>query len=259
MQPHFRPVQAVSYLLVTALCALALWKGLLPGLLAVCLGFGFTGWLRTLRVKGRPLPGWAAATVVICLPVAALVTLGFNAKGMTLVALSQYKDLLEHMSNTVLDIRQKLPPELAGQLPEGLVAIQQWLAEHLKEQASALASAGKAWLHGFLLAIVGIVVGALVATAHRDAQAGPLTLAIRERAGHFMDAFAQIVTAQVWIAAFNAVLTAVFLLAVLPCLGCRCLTRMLCWPSRSWPAWCPSWATCCAMWSWPLWASPYRP
>lgn len=212
-------VQVASYLLVAMLCALALWKGLLPGLLAVCLGFGFTRWLRSLKFRGTLLPAWLAATVVICLPLVALTVLGFNAKGMTMVALSQYKDLLEHMSNTVLDIRQKLPPELARQLPEGVVAIQQWLAEHLKEQASALASAGKAWLHGFLLAFVGIVVGALVASAQREAQAGPLTLAIRERAGHFMGAFAQIVTAQVWIAAFNAVLTAVFLLAVLPLFG----------------------------------------
>ncbi len=216
LNSHSRSVQGASYVLVLTLCALALWKGLLPGLLAVCLGFGFARWLQGMGWRGRQVPGWLAATFVICLPVAAVVALGLHAKGMTVSALSQYKELLEHMSNTVLDIRQKLPPELAKHLPEGVGAVQTWLAEHLREQAGMLAVTGKAWLHGLLLAFVGLVVGSLVAAATRPAEAGPLTMALRERATHFMDAFAQIVTAQVWIAGFNAVLTALFLLVLLP-------------------------------------------
>lgn len=42
---------------------------------------------------------------------------------------------------------------------------------------------------------------------------------MRQRASHFIDAFRQIVVAQFWIAALNATLTAVFLLAVLPLFG----------------------------------------
>ncbi len=209
--------QGTSYALVALLCAVALWKGLLPGLLAVCAGFGATRFLAGRRLGGRKaLPPALAATVVIAAPVLLVTWLAFQAKGMTILAVDQYQALLEHMSQTVLDIRQKLPPELASQLPEGIVAIQQWVAEHLKEQASGLATAGKAWLHGALLAFVGVIVGALVAATPRHANPKPLTHALRARATAFMSAFAQIVTAQVWIAGLNAVLTAIFLLGVLP-------------------------------------------
>lgn len=209
------PVQYGSYLVAFALCALSLWQGLLPGILGVGLGFMFVSQLRQAPLSVRPSPA-VAAGLVILVPVLSLVLLGLNAKGLSLMALSQYKELLEHMSTTVLDIRQKLPPDLAKLLPEGSSAAQHWLAEHLRSQAGLVAQAGKSSLHGALLAFVGLIVGSLMAVAPRTKRAGPLTLELRDRAAHFYEAFRQIVTAQVWIAGFNAVLTAVFLLGVLP-------------------------------------------
>lgn len=216
------PVQQIwstasSYGLVALLCALALWKGLLPGLLAVCLGFGVTRLLATPgRRKTWTLPPGLAAGVVIAAPVLLFTWLSLQAKGLTILALDQYQDMLQHMSRTVLDIRSKLPEDLANQLPEGITAIQEWVADHLREQASALATAGKAWLHGALLAFVGMIVGALLAATPRSTKPGPLTKALRARAQAFMASFLQIVSAQFWIAGLNATLTAVFLLGVLP-------------------------------------------
>lgn len=215
---RFRPwVTGASLLLVATLCALALSKGLLPGLLAVCLGFTLTRATATARMRGKVLvPSWVAATLTICMPLVALLALGLNAKGMSLAAVGQYQELLEHMAKTVLDIRQKLPGELASQLPNGLEAVQVWLADYLKSQASGMAQLGKVWLHGLLLAYVGLVVGALIAVRDVPADARPLTQAVRDRAKHFIEAFSSIVTAQVWIAGFNATLTALFLFVVLP-------------------------------------------
>lgn len=209
-----------SYLLVAVLCGLALWQGLLPGLLAVCLGFGATRFLGSgVGLRKNGFPTGLAAAVVIAAPVLFLAWLSFQAKGLTLLALDQYQELLQHMSKTVLDIRSKLPEDLASQLPEGITAIQQWVAEHLKDQAASMATTGKAWLHGALLAFVGMIVGALLAASPRSSAPGPLTKALHERAKHFMASFMQIVNAQFWIAALNAILTAVFLLLVLPLFG----------------------------------------
>lgn len=208
-------MSAVSQLLVAGLCAVALAKGLLPGLLAICLGFLVTRAL--LRTQGkRGLPGAAAATVVIVTPLLALCLALLHAKGMTLSLLGQYKELLQHLAKTVLDIREKLPADMAKSLPEGTVAVQQWLAEHLRGQAAGIASTGKDWLHGTLLAYVGLVVGSLVAVRQLPAQAGLLSAAIAHRATNFLDSFRQIVAAQFWIASFNTVLTGLFLLVALP-------------------------------------------
>ena len=202
------------------ICWTVLAYGLLPGLLAVCLGFmaasalSRSQWLRRWRPSH-----FAAATVVILLPLLALALGLFNAKGMVFGAMAQYEALLHHLASTVLEIRQKLPPNLAAHLPDELVAAQAWLAAYLQSQAKSLTGFGSAGLQGGLLAYVGLVIGALmVGTPHLD-HAAPLRAAMRTRASHFHGAFRQIVVAQFWIAMFNAACTTVFLFAALPLFG----------------------------------------
>ena len=76
--PAPRSVVLASYLLVAAALLLVLWRGLLPGLLCVCLGFLLTrawvGWLTRLRPGALPpLPrsnfGCSSSPPVLpCLP-----------------------------------------------------------------------------------------------------------------------------------------------------------------------------------------------
>jgi predicted PurR-regulated permease PerM len=216
-------VQAASYVLVAALCLMSLLAGLLPGLLAVCISFLVTRSLTRvpvgrLHASGR-LPPWLAATLVIVAPLAGLALLMLNAKGYSLLAVQQYQSLLNHLANTILEMRERLPREIVRHLPEGVGELQELLAAQLRTQASHLASVGRTWLHGLLLAYVGLIVGALLATRRPPAARRPLAAAIAARAAHFIDAFRQIVAAQFWIAAFNATLTALFLLGALPAFG----------------------------------------
>lgn len=226
--PSFGPfrqellVVLTSFGLTALLCALSLLKGLLPGLLAVCVGFLLTRLL--LRVplgRSRSLPGGLAAAVVIVTPVLGLVLLLLNAKGYSFIAVGQYKALLQHLADTVLEIREKLPADIARHLPEGTVAVQEWFAQQLRAKAGSLALAGRVWLHGLLLVYVGLIVGALLAVRVPPEDPRPLSRALRERALRFIDAFRQIVAAQFWIAAFNTLLTTLFLLAVLPAFDVR--------------------------------------
>jgi predicted PurR-regulated permease PerM len=166
----------------------------------------------------RLRPSWAAGLVIV-LPILALTALFANAKGVAFGAVAQYQALLRHLAGTVLEIRLKLPPDLAAHLPDELLAAQSWLVEYLQSQAHALTGFGTAGLRGGLLVYVGLVVGALMVGTPQPLANGPLRRALRQRGADFMNAFRQIVVAQFWIAAFNASCTAAFLWIALPLAG----------------------------------------
>nr|WP_315466233.1 AI-2E family transporter [uncultured Rhodoferax sp.] len=213
--PRF--VTASAYVLAAGICLAVLVWGLLPGLLAVCLGYMATHALSTSRRLGRLRPSaFVAAAWVIVVPLLLFALVLSNAKGMVFSAGAQYEALLHHLAGTVLEIRQKLPPNLAAHLPDELVAAQAWLAAYLQSQAHALTGFGSAGLQGGLLAYVGLVIGALIVGTPGVEHAAPLRAAARARARYFISAFRQIVVAQFWIAAFNAVCTALFLFGALP-------------------------------------------
>lgn len=225
-----RGVVMASYLLVAGTLLLVMWRGLLPGLLCVCLGFLLTRWLTgclvnaARRVSNTPvrtlrLAQVAAAGVVMLLPLALLAVGLTHSRGYLVEAPQQYRELLDYMARTVLELRLKLPPDMAAHLPEGAAEIQRTIAAYLGAKAGALAMAGRAWLAGLLFAYVGLLIGALAAVRPPPVGLGPLAQALRTRIILFGEAFRQIVAAQFWIAAFNTVLTALFLLFVLPLWG----------------------------------------
>ncbi len=228
--PAPRSVVLASYLLVAAALLLVLWRGLLPGLLCVCLGFLLTrawvGWLTRLRPGALPpLPPRgaevAAAALVMLLPLG-LLGLGLTHSRTYLIeAPQQYRELLEYMAQTVRELRLKLPADFPLQLPEGAAEVQRVIANYLGAKAGALATTGRAWLAGLLFAYVGLIIGALAAVRQRSTQQGPLARELAQRITLFGEAFRQIVAAQFWIAAFNTLLTALFLLFILPYWGIR--------------------------------------
>ncbi|WP_198970656.1 AI-2E family transporter [Xylophilus sp. ASV27] len=223
-----RGVQIASYLVMGGALLLVIWQGLLPGLLCVCIGFLATRWLaralNRLRSRRRASPGQrpgqtvqlAAALLVALAPLLMLSAALSQSRTFILHAPEQYRELLDHTARTVLELRLKLPAEIGVHLPDGADDLQRIVANHLRTQAGALATAGRAWLHALLLAYVGLLVGVLAGYARAPARRRPLALEMHRRIEMFGEAFGQIVAAQFWIAAFNAVLTAIFLFVVLP-------------------------------------------
>ena len=241
--PASRNVVVASYLLIFGGLLLVMWRDLLPGLLFVCLGFLGTRWLARLIdaaigrlrfARSRPaaaperppasrLTKLIAAGLVMLAPIGlALLAFG-EAREFILNAPEQYQELLDFIARTVLELRLKLPPEVAVYLPEGSVEVQRMIAGYLRAQAGMLAVTGRAWLGGLLFAYVGLIVGALAATAasRRSLSHRPLTLQLQQRIRLFGEAFGQIVAAQFWIAAFNTLLTSIFLVVLLPIWGQR--------------------------------------
>lgn len=225
-----RQVVVASYLLMLAGLLLVMWQHLLPGLLCVCIGFLATRWftrliaprlarLGVLRGHGEGLARIVSVTLVLLAPVG-LLSLGFSeAREYVVDAPDQYRELVDYTARTVLELRQKLPPEIAVYLPEGAAEIQRMAANYMRTQAGALALTGRAWLGALLFAYVGLIIGALAAVAVQNRQRPPLAAELHRRISVFGEAFGQIVAAQFWIAAFNTLLTAIFLLFLMPLWG----------------------------------------
>lgn len=221
-----RGIEAASYLLMAAALLLIMVYGLLPGLLCVCLGFlltrAFSGWFGRLRRPashaGVPRRGaQVAAAALVMLSPLVLVAFGLTQSRSYVVELpQQYRELLDYMARTVLELRLKLPADMAVHLPEGAAEVQRVIASYLGAKAGALALAGRAWLAGLLFAYVGLLIGALAAVRLPSLVRAPLAQQLALRITRFGEAFRQIVAAQFWIAAFNTLLTALFLLFVLP-------------------------------------------
>jgi len=236
-RPASRWVVGASYVLMGGALLGMLLNHLLVGLLAVCAGFLAT---RTfvrgvVRLAGRLIARFSPAdagralparietfiqaltiVVVVAAPIA-LLALGLSqAREFVVDAPQQYRELLDYVARTILELREKLPPDLAGSLPAAAGEVQHMVANYLRTQAGSLALAGRAWLTALLFAYVGLIVGGLAAVARPPALRQPLAAQMHRRITVFGQAFRQIVAAQFWIAAFNTALTAIFLLFILP-------------------------------------------
>jgi predicted PurR-regulated permease PerM len=224
-----RQAHLASLIGMAAFLVLVMWRGLLPGLLCVCLGFLATRWLspRLALLWPRRLPGrtatWPklAGTLVAVFPLLLIALAIPRTRGLILDAPHQYRELLTYMSNTVLELRQKLPPNIAAQLPDGADDLQHVIARYLAAQSGVLAHTGRTWLSGLIFAYVGLLTGVLAAIQPTVHSLQPLAAQLHLRARRFGETFRQIVVAQFWISLLNTSLTALFLLAVLPLWGVR--------------------------------------
>lgn len=233
-----------SYVLMAAALLLVMWQGLLPGLLCACLGFvltrGLAKWLTRAQsffqknqavepeieptaivpaAAPKPAARWAmvtAATIIALWPLLLLTGALSRTSAYIVAAPHEYRELLDYLSRTVLELGEKLPPELAAQLPQGAADIQRVLANYLSTQAGTLAQATRTWLSGLLHAYVGLLIGVLAAQRPHTRPAAPLSYSLHRRVSLLGEAFMQIVAAQFWIALFNTVLTALFLVFLLP-------------------------------------------
>mgnify|MGYP007007629739 CR=1 FL=1 len=199
---------------------LIMWQGLLPGLLCVCLGFLATRWFSPrlgalTRAHDHQAPKLAAGLVAL-IPVVLIAVFLPRTRGVILDAPNTYRELLAFMARTVLEFRDRLPSDIAAQLPTGAEDVQRVIAAYLATKAGTLATTGRAWLSGLLFAYIGLLVGALAAARPSVIMLKPLAAQLHLRLTRFGETFRQIVVAQFWLALFNTFPTAIFLLVVLP-------------------------------------------
>jgi predicted PurR-regulated permease PerM len=164
--------------------------------------------------------GFAAATLAfLIVAVITLATLGIVAFLKSDAGSPQiFADRLQHI---LTDARDKLPPAAQDYLPGTVHDLRSFVASWVDQHSREVQHIGRETLHLFVRGFIGMVIGALMALlqiAPAKLQR-PLAAALIERATRFGAAFRHIVFAQVRISAVNTVLTAIFLLVLLPMLG----------------------------------------
>ncbi len=221
---HISHPDIAALALTAAGLVLAIELHLLPALFAGLLVHALVHLIapRIFGLKGRPALARilvVALLTVIVLALAAILIGGgiafFRSEGGRLAT------LLQKMAEIIDGARATMPVWIQDWLPVNASALQDeavsWLREHAAEVKTAGSEVGRALAY----AVVGMVIGALVSVreigAARDL--GPLAQALKRCFGTVAVAFKRVVLAQIRISALNTVLSAVYLVFVLPAFG----------------------------------------
>lgn len=178
--------------------------------------------LERLRPGLRHAQAWALTLLLVVGTAAASVLIEHAAEAAA--AGSGYAGLLQQMAGALEQLRVLLPAWLSTHLPVSIEALRAALVAWLREHAAQVQLWGGHTVRGFGYALAGVVIGALAALqlpvrASADLAMRPLAAAVRRSFDDLVLSFTAVVFAQVRIAVINTLLTAVYLLGVLPLMG----------------------------------------
>jgi predicted PurR-regulated permease PerM len=164
-------------------------------------------------------------TIVVGL-FAALVIAGLAGAVFGLVSffhsdIENLPNLLNKISAILDRVREGIPPFLAGYLPDDIADLQRAALEWLRSHVAEVQTMGAHTLVTFAETLIALVIG-VVLSLHEvagHATAGPLALALTERASRFACAFRRVALSQLWISLLNTAFTAIYLLIVLHLFG----------------------------------------
>ena len=222
-QPPGTYPRIASYLL-SALALLSILElHLLPALLAGLLVYALIDVLAPL--VQRILPGTQAHWLIVAMlgiVVVGILTLGII--GVIALLRSERGNprlVFENLMPLIDRARGQLPKFVVDYLPDSIYEFRAAAIDWLREHAAQLQIAGKAAARVIVHLLIGMILGAMVAlaSARRAHSNAPLVDALVARCVHLSRAFHDIVFAQVKISALNTLLTAIFLLIVLPLFG----------------------------------------
>jgi predicted PurR-regulated permease PerM len=229
--PELRPPPSAAEIASWILAGLALFLVLQLHVLAALVG-GLAVYeivhilarrLRFVRSAGRGARKYLAIALLAVVIVAALTLSIIGVIAFFRSDQGNLPALFGKMADIVDSSRGHLPVWLARELPTNADELKndlvQWLREHAGELQSVGADVGRSFVH----ALIGMIIGAMVSLheARPTTTRAPLADALAARASRLGEAFRRIVFAQVRISALNTILTALYLLVVLPLLGVR--------------------------------------
>jgi predicted PurR-regulated permease PerM len=222
---HFQ--RPLLTLVSSALAALALWLTLelhlLPALLAGLLVYALVDALAP--PLQRHLPGAQAHVLIVALLGVAVVGI------LTLAIIGAVSFLRSELGNPHLVFdklmplieraRAQLPQSVVDRLPDSIDDFRAVAIDWLRQHAAQLQVAGRAAVRVIVHLLIGMILGAMIALAGAlpRGKRGPLAAALTLRCTRLVQAFHDIVFAQVKISALNTLFTGLFLLLVLPLFG----------------------------------------
>lgn len=174
---------------------------------------------------------WAHKTTVLAVTV---VTVSI----LSLIGAAIYSGITAAINTNLSDdffqqLRNILPPSLSQYVPNDMLVLKDQAIVFLKTHLPNLFSITTHSAHSLFIVIFGMLIGAVVAFSFlkdKDAETaeeleaeesklGPLTKELMARITLFASVFQKVAFAQVKISGINTVLTAIYLLAILPMLG----------------------------------------
>lgn len=211
----------VSYLLAALAVPLVLHFHLLPAVFA-----GLAVHVLTVKLARRLPANWGGLTHKVALAaIAAIVMIGLIGASLGLLSFLHGNGgmaaLLATVADTLEKLRHTLPESLADALPATVEELHDQLADVLREHGKNISAMGMAGIKTFAHVLLGMIVGGMTALHHFSGiDSWPsFSAALHARARGLADAFEKVVLAQVKISALNTILTALYLLVVLPLCG----------------------------------------
>ncbi len=215
-----RPVSTSNLLALVATCTV-LYFHLLPAVFA-----GLAVYVLTLKLA-RHLPpnlnrfarkvalGVVVICVITCLTSVGALIWSYISSSMAITT------LMTIVVDTLESLRKTLPAQIAESLPETIDDLRQQLVSLLGVHVKKISVFGMEGIKFLAHIILGMVVGGMAAVHHFNEhdKASPFISALRKRLGNLAIAFDKVVFAQVKISGLNAVLTAAYLLVILPSFG----------------------------------------
>ncbi|KDN12197.1 hypothetical protein SALWKB12_1285 [Snodgrassella communis] len=133
---------------------------------------------------------------------------------------------LTHIQNLFNSITNSLPKELSNYLPDNLIELRANALNFIKEHVLYLQSIIKQLFHSLLIIIIGMIIG-LIAGYQQNKRnitetSSTSTIymqALKDGLDRLILVFQYVAFSQVIIALFNTIMTAIFLLVVLPLFG----------------------------------------
>jgi predicted PurR-regulated permease PerM len=210
--------------------AAAVLLGVLQLHLLSALFAGLAGFVLYRRVRDFTGPAhgsWgtrAARWLLVSIAVSGLGLL-FAAGIELLIRAGGLGRLMQLVADTLDQLRATAPPWVVARLPESADAVQHAASRWLREHAGDVQRWGGQVLKILVHMILGLAIGLMAATAARTTPEThlrrPLIVLAQARMLQLANAFGDVFSAQLRISLINAVLTAIYLLVVLPAFGYR--------------------------------------
>lgn len=216
-----RDPQSLSYLLAGLAVPLALHFHLLPAVFA-----GLAVHVLTVKLARRLPDRWGGLAHTLSLAAivtgAMLVVLGAGIGFWSFLGSHHGMAALLAATAEVLDnLKRTLPADIADVLPDSVDDLREQITALLREHGKNITAVGMAGAKTFAHVLLGMVVGGMTAL-HRFEGAEewpPLAAALHVRARRMAEAFDKVVFAQVKISGLNTILTALYLVVLLPLFG----------------------------------------
>ena len=212
--PLLTPLQALAITLaiIVIVFRFKLIPASIAGVLVFVWSMKFARRLEARKVPAAPIIGAVSISVLVVGFLSGLI-----AVVVALVRSDEMARLLVNLPNSLAALRAQLPVRLGESIPTDLEALTRAAADWLRLHASALGQFSAGLAHLVVQLIFAIATGGTAAVYYSTRRIDALDQ--RLRFGRLADVLDRVIVAQVWIAAFNTLMTAIFFFAILPLIG----------------------------------------